>query len=47
MTSIYKDKSKQIEERVNDLIDQMTTEEKIGQLGQVCMAGYSNSKEKR
>lgn len=45
MTSIYKDKSKQIEERVNDLIDQMTTEEKIGQLGQVCMAGYSNSKE--
>lgn len=44
MTHLYKNKNISTEERVNDLLDRMTTEEKIGQLGQVCMSGYTQNK---
>ncbi|MFT6907476.1 MAG: beta-glucosidase [Oleiphilaceae bacterium] len=44
MSELYKDKNIATDKRVSDLLERMTVEEKIGQLGQVCMTGYAQKK---
>ena len=43
-TGIFRDASRPLAERVADLLSRMTREEKIGQLGQVCMSDYEKNR---
>jgi len=43
-TGIFRDTSRPLAERVADLLSRMTREEKIGQLGQVCMSDYEKNR---